>query len=65
MNKKFIIPSVIVGLLLIGGIVFLAVSLGKQKQANKDYTHINHKGGRRLAGEFVKSLEYSLNRNGL
>ena len=36
-----------------------------QKQANKDYTHINHKGGRRLAGEFVKSLEYSLNRNGL
>lgn len=35
-----------------------------KKQANKDYTHINHKGGRRLAGEFVKSLEYSLNRYG-
>lgn len=36
-----------------------------QKQANKDYTHINHKGGRRLAGEFVKSLEYSMERQGL
>lgn len=35
-----------------------------KKQANKDYTHINHKGGRRLAGEFVKSLEYSINRYG-
>lgn len=36
-----------------------------QKQANKDYTHINHKGGRRLASEFVKSLEYSIERRGL
>lgn len=35
-----------------------------KKQANKDYTHINHKGGRRLAGEFVKSLEYSINKHG-
>ena len=34
-------------------------------QANKDYTHINHKGGKRLATEFVKSLEYEMNREGL
>ena len=32
-----------------------------KKQANKDYTHINHKGGKRLAEEFVKSLEYLVN----
>ena len=36
MNKKVIIPSVIVGLLLLGGIVYLAISLNQQKQANKD-----------------------------
>ncbi len=29
-----------------------------RQEANKDYTHINHKGGRRLAAEFVKSLQY-------
>ena len=34
-------------------------------QANKDYTDINHKGGKRLATEFVKSLEYEMNREGL
>ncbi len=32
------------------------------QSANKDYTHINHKGGKRLAGEFVKSLQYEMNR---
>ena len=36
MNKKAIIISVIVGLLLLGGIVYLAVSLNRQKQANED-----------------------------
>ena len=34
MNKKFVIPLVIVCLLLIGGVVYLAVSLNSQKQAN-------------------------------
>ena len=36
-----------------------------KKEANKDYTHINHKGGKRLAEEFVKSLEYLVNQEGL
>ena len=36
MNKKVIIPSVIVGLLLVAGIVYLAISLTNQKQANKE-----------------------------
>ncbi len=36
-----------------------------KKQANKDYTHINHKGGKRLAEEFVKSLEYLVNQGDL
>ncbi len=31
------------------------------QQANKDYTHINHKGGKRLATEFVKSLQQAMN----
>ncbi len=30
------------------------------QEANKDYTHINHKGGKRLATEFVKSLQYEM-----
>lgn len=36
-----------------------------KKEANKDYTHINHKGGKRLAEEFVKSLEHLVNQEGL
>src|SRR3712207_4192800 len=35
MNKKIIIPMVLIGLLLIGGIVYLGLSLNKQKQENK------------------------------
>lgn len=36
MNKKVVIPIVIAGLLLVGGIVFLALSLDKQKEANRE-----------------------------
>ena len=35
MNKKVLIPVIIIGLLLIGGIAFLAIRLDKQKQENK------------------------------
>lgn len=35
-NKKIVIISAIIGLLLIGGIVYLTISLQQQKQANKD-----------------------------
>lgn len=34
MNKKILIPVVVLGLLLIGGIAYLAVSLNKQKEEN-------------------------------
>ena len=36
MNKKVIIPLIVAGVLLLGGIVYLAISLGQQKQANKE-----------------------------
>lgn len=36
MNKKVIIPAVIIAILLLGSIVYLAINLNEQKQANKD-----------------------------
>ena len=36
MNKKIFIPLIIFGILLIGGIVYLAIILNEQKQANKE-----------------------------
>ncbi len=35
MNKKILIPIIIIGLLLIGGIVYLSMDLNKQKQENQ------------------------------
>ncbi len=35
MNKKILIPLIIVGILLVGGIAYLALSLNQQVQANK------------------------------
>ena len=36
MNKKILIPVVIVGILLVAGIAFLAIRLDKQKQENRE-----------------------------
>ena len=36
MNKKVLIPVIVVGLLLVAGIAYLSYSLSRQKQANKD-----------------------------
>ena len=36
MNKKVLIPVVIVGILLVAGIAFLAIRLDKQKQENRE-----------------------------
>ena len=36
MNKKVLIPVIIIGLLLIGGVAYLSMSLQKEKQANKE-----------------------------
>lgn len=35
-NKKIIIISTVIGILLLGGIVYLAINLQQQKQANRD-----------------------------
>ena len=35
MNKKILIPLIIVGVLLIGGVIYLSVNLKSQKQENK------------------------------
>lgn len=32
----------------------------EKKWANKDYTHISHAGGKPLANEFVKAIEYAI-----
>lgn len=52
MNKKFVIPSVIVGLLLIGGIVYLAISLGNQKQANKEMQELAELDKKEMENEY-------------
>lgn len=36
MNKKILIPAIVIGVLLIGGIVFLALNLNKERQKNAD-----------------------------
>lgn len=43
----------------LGGMTYFV----EQKWANKDYTHISHAGGKPLANEFVKALEYAINNN--
>ena len=35
MKKKILIPLIVIGVLLIGSVVYLAMSLNKQKQANQ------------------------------
>lgn len=52
MNKKFIIPTVIVGLLLIGGIVYLAINLNNQKQANKDMQELAELDKKEMENEY-------------
>lgn len=37
----------------------------ENKWANKDFTHINHAGGKPLAELFVKALNYALQNNGM
>lgn len=52
MNKKIIIPSVIIGLLLIGGIVFLTINLNKQKQANKEMQELAELDKKEMENEY-------------
>lgn len=52
MNKKFIIPSIIVGVLLIGGIMYLAISLSNQKQANRDMRELAELDKKEMENEY-------------
>ena len=51
MNKKFVIPLVIVCLLLIGGVVYL-VSLNSQKQANKEMQELAELDKKEMENEY-------------
>ena len=52
MNKKVIIPSVIIGLLLVGGIVYLATSLNHQRQANKEMQELAELDKKEMENEY-------------
>ena len=52
MNKKVIITSVIVGLLLVAGIVYLAISLTNQKQANKEMQELAELDKKEMENEY-------------
>ena len=54
MKNKVIIPSVIVGLLLVGGIVFLAISLNNQKKANKEMQELVELDKKEMENEYQK-----------
>lgn len=60
MNKKFVIPLVIVCLLLIGGIVYLAINLNDQKRANKDMQELAELDKKEMENEYqMFSDQYS------
>lgn len=60
MNKKIIIPLAFVVALLIGGIVYLAVSLDKQKQVNKDMQELAELDKKEMENEYEQfARQYS------
>lgn len=60
MNKKVFIPSVLVILLLIGGIIYLALNLEEQKQANKDMQELAELDKQEMENEYQRfSDQYS------
>lgn len=52
MNKKVIIPLIVAGVLLLGGIVYLAISLGQQKQANKEMQELAELDKKEMENEY-------------
>lgn len=52
MKKTVIIPAAIVGLLLLGGIVYLAVSLNKQKEANREMQELAEMDKKEMENEY-------------
>lgn len=60
MNKKVIIPSVLIILLLVGGIVYLALNLKEQRQANKDMQELAALDKQEMENEYQRfSDQYS------
>lgn len=60
MNKKVFIPSALIILLLIGGIIYLAINLEEQKQANKDMEELAELDKREMENEYQRfSEQYS------
>ena len=52
MNKKVIIPLIVAGVLLLGGIEYLAISLGQQKQANKEMQELAELDKKEMENEY-------------
>lgn len=52
MNKKTIISIAVAGLLLVGGIVFLALSLSKQKEANREMQELAELDKKEMENEY-------------
>lgn len=51
-NKKIIIISVVIGVLLLGGIVYLSISLQQQKQANRDMQELAELDKKEMENEY-------------
>ncbi len=52
MNKKILIPSIIVGLLLVGGITYLYISLDSQKKENKAMQELAEMDKKEMENEY-------------
>lgn len=52
MNKKVLIPIIIIGLLLIGGVAYLSMSLQKEKQANKEMQELAEMDKKEMENEY-------------
>ena len=52
MNKKILIPLVVVGILLVAGIAFLAIRLDKQKQENKEMQELAELDKKEMENEY-------------
>ena len=54
MNKKNIIISAIIGIILLGGIVYLAISLQQQKQVNRDMQELAELDKKEMENEYQR-----------
>lgn len=52
MNKKVLIPVIVVGLLLVAGIAYLSYNLSRQKQANKDMQELAELDKKEMENEY-------------